>query len=155
MARMNGSVGTSRGFLASVNKWTKATKKRSEEAFQIGVLDFYIALREATPKVSGNLRASLTLGKNGNLPAGPYGEYGGVYNDTRALDVISGLKLGDRINMVYAAPYARRVNYGFTGVDSLGRFYNQAGRFWIEGVGSQYRSIMRKAATRLRNSTAM
>jgi hypothetical protein len=154
MARVNGSVGTSRGFLQAVNKWTKETKERSEEALKIGVLDFAIELNETAPIDTGFLRSSLTAGINGVVPAGPNAEYGSVYNDTRLLGVIDQLKLGDKITLVYQAPYARRLEYGFTGVDSLGRFYNQAGRFWITAAGQKYRSIMRRAATRLRNSTA-
>jgi hypothetical protein len=71
------------------------------------------------------------------------------------LGTIGSLKLGDRAFLVYQANYAMRQNYGFTGYDSLGRYYNQPGKFWVESVGSRYRSIMRAAATRLRNSTAM
>jgi len=152
MARVRGSVGTTRGFLQAVNKWTKQTVERSEEAFKIGVLDFAIHLRDTTPIDTGFLRSSLTAGINGQLPSGPNAEYGSVYNDTRLLDVINNLKLGDRIMLVYQATYARRLEYGFTGTDSLGRFYNQAGRFWITAAGQKYSSIMRRAATRLRNS---
>lgn len=155
MARVAGSVGTTRGFSSAVNKWTKATIQRSEEAFQIGILDFFIHLRDTTPIDTGYLRSSLTVGKNGQIPAGPNAEYGSVYNDVRALDVIGTLKLGDRVTLVYNAPYARRLEYGFTGYDSLGRFYNQAGRFWITAAGKRYVSIMRAAATRLRNSSSI
>lgn len=125
-----------------------------KEAFQMGILDFFIALRDATPIDTGYLRSSLTLGKNGAIPAGPNAEYGSVYNDGRALDVIGSLELGDRVTLVYNAPYARRLEYGFTGYDSLGRYYNQAGRHWISAVGAKYVSIMRRAASRLRSSTA-
>lgn len=154
MARVSGSVGTSRGFLQSVSKWTKATKERSEEAFQIGVLDFAIELNDTAPIDTGFLRSSLTAGINGSVPQGPNAEYGSNYNDQRLLSVISQLKLGDKVSLVYQAPYARRLEYGFTGFDSLGRQYNQAGRFWITAAGQNYRSIMRRAATRLRNSSA-
>lgn len=154
MARVAGSVGTTRGFSAAVNKWTKETVKRSGEAFQMGILDFFIHLRDTTPIDTGYLRSSLTLGKNGSIPHGPNASYGSTYNDVRALDVISGMRLGDRVTMVYNAPYARRLEYGFVGYDSLGRYYNQAGRFWISAAGQKYVSIMRRAATRLRNSTA-
>jgi hypothetical protein len=154
MARIRGGVGTTRGFLQSINNWTKQTIERSEEAFRIGVLDFFIHLRDTTPIDTGFLRSSLTLGINGAVPQGPNAEYGSVYNDVRALDVIGQLKLGDRVTMVYQAPYARRLEYGFTGTDSLGRFYNQPGRFWITAAGQRYASIMRSAATRLRNSAA-
>jgi len=156
MARIRGgNLGVSRGFSNAVNKWTKAAVERSEEAFQIGTLDFFIALRDATPILSGYLRSSMVVGKNGSIPAGPNAEYGSVYNDTRALDVIGSLKLGDKATMVYNAPYAMRQNYGFTGYDSLGRYYNQAGKFWVEAVGARYVSIMRAAATRLRGSTSI
>lgn len=151
MARIRGgNLGVSRGFSNAVNKWTKETIQRSEEAFQIGALDFLIALRDATPIDTGYLRSSLTVGKNGTVPAGPNAEYGSVYNDTRALDVIGSLKLGDKVTMVYNAPYAMRVNYGFIGYDRLGRYFNQAGRFWVEAISARYVSIMRAAATRLR-----
>lgn len=153
MVRMRGgNLGTSRGFLQSVRKYTKETLERSEEAFQLGTLDYFIALRDATPKLTGFLRSSLTVGKNGSIPAGPNAEYGSVYNDQRALSVIASLKLGDKCTMVYQAPYAMRQNYGFHGVDSLGRLYNTPGKFWVESVGARYRSIMRNAATRLFNS---
>lgn len=152
MARIAGGVGTSRGFLASVNKWTRETKERSEEAFKIGVLDFVLELDRTAPYDTGNLRSSLVAGINGNVPQGPHGAFGSVYNDQRILTTIEQLKLGDKITLVYLAEYARRLEYGFTGMDSLGRFYNQPGRFWITAAGQKYRSIMRRAATRLRNS---
>ena len=155
MARISGNVGTSRGFLQSVNRWTKATKERSEEAFKIGVLDFAIALNEAAPIKTGALRSSLTAGINGNIPQGPAGEYGSVYNDQRLLSVIDQLKLGDKLTLVYLAKHARRVNYGFSGFDSLGRGpFNQSGYFWIEKTGAKYRSIMRNAASRIAMSAA-
>jgi len=156
MARIRGgNLGVSRGFSNAVNKWTKSAVERSEEAFQIGTLDFFIALRDATPILSGYLRSSMVVGINGNVPAGPPNEYGSVSNDTAALDAIGQLKLGDKATIVYRSNYAMRVNYGFTGYDSIGRFYSQAGRFWVEAVGARYISIMRRAASRLRSSTAM
>ena len=72
------------------------------------------------------------------------------------LDRKNPVSIGDRITLVYQAPYARRLEYGFTGYDSLGRGpFNQAGYFWIEKTGARWRSILRAAATRLRGSTAM
>lgn len=156
MARVQGSVGTSRGFLQSVNRWTLATKERSEDAFKMGILDFAIELNETAPILTGFLRSSLTAGINGSIPQGPNAEYGSVYNDQRLLSVIDQLKLGDRVTLVYTASYAARLEYGFTGFDSLGRGpFNQAGRFWISAAGQKYRQIMRRAATRARNSTAI
>lgn len=150
MARVNGSVGTTRGFVNSVNKWTAETKERSEEAFKIACVDLAIELNETAPIDTGFLRSSLTAGINGQVPAGPNAEYGSNANDQRLLSVIQNLKLGDKLTLVYNASYARRLELGFTGVDSLGRFYNQPGRFWIARASAKWRSIVRAAATRLR-----
>lgn len=156
MARIRGgNLGVSRGFSNAVNKWTKETEQRATEAFQMGSLDFFLALRDATPKDTGFLRSSMAAGINGSVAAGPPNAYGSVSNDVAALDVFSRLKLGDKCTIVYRAPYAMRLNYGFTGYDSLGRYYNQAPRLWVEAIGAKYVSIMRAAATRLRGSTAM
>lgn len=147
--------GTTRGFLQSVNKWTKETEERSEEAYQNGALDFFDALSAATPVDTGNLRNSLIaqVGDNISTVTGP----GNTSSDSTyrsgaedSIRNIMNLKLGDKVSYVYLAPYFRRLNYGLSGFDSLGRYYNQSGRFWVEQVGSQYRSIMRRAATRLK-----
>lgn len=146
---------TTRGFLNAVNKWTKETEERSLQAYQNGALDFYDRLSQETPVLTGNLRNSLTASVGGGqqMVTGP----GNNAQDNTfrsgaetSIANIMNAKLGDRITYAYAAPYADRLNYGFTGTDSLGRHYNQPGRFWIQRVGAEYRSIMRAAATRLR-----
>lgn len=147
--------GTSRGFVQAVNKWTLATEQRSNEAFRNGALDFYDELSKATPVLAGNLRNSLVATVNGNTSSvtGP----GNSSSDSTfrsgaetSIANIMNAKIGDKISYMYNATYFRRLNYGFTGFDSLGRYYNQAGRFWVQTVGARYRSIMRAAATRLR-----
>jgi len=157
LAKIRGSAGTTRGFIAAVNKWTLETEERSLEAFQNGALDFYDALAKATPVDTGNLRNSLVASVNGQGAVATVTGPGNTSQDdtfrsgaSQSIAAIMSAKLGDRISFIYNATYARRLNYGFTGADSLGRFYNTPGRFWIETVGAKYRSIMRAAATRLR-----
>ena len=143
---------TTRGFLQAVNKWTKETEERSTDAFREGAKDFYDALESNTPRLTGNLRGSLVATVGGNPEAsGPTNlDYAEGSGRAESYVNIDNAKLGDRIAYRYRALYWARLNFGFTGFDSLGRFYNQAGRFWIEQVGARYRSIMRAAATRLR-----
>lgn len=156
MARIGGSAGTTRGFLSSVNAWTKQTEERSEQAFQNGLLNFYDALSAETPVDTGNLRNSLIASVNGTASPSVTGPGNNSSDSTyrggaeQSIGNIMSAKVGDRVSFIYLASYARRLNYGFTGADSLGRVYSQAGRFWIEAVGARYRSIMRAAATRLR-----
>lgn len=148
--------GTSRGFLQSVNKWTKETEERSTEAFQNGILDFYDELRAATPVLTGNLRDAWVASKSGNAiqtvtgPGDNPSESGNRSGIEQSLQTITNLKLGDRVDIMNNATYYRRLEFGFSGFDSLGRYYNQPGRFFARQVGARYRSIMRAAATRLR-----
>lgn len=44
---------------------------------------------------------------------------------------IAGMEIGEVKEFAWTAPYARRIEAGFTGTDSLGRTYNQAGRYFI------------------------
>lgn len=146
MARIAGGVGTSRGFLASVNKWTRETKERSEEAFKIGVLDFVLELDRTAPYDTGNLRSSLVAGINGNVPQGPHGAFGSVYNDQRILTTIEQLKLGDKITLVYLAEYARRLEYGLQGwIVSGGSIISLD----VFGLPQRGRSIVPSCAARL------
>lgn len=143
---------TTRGFLNAVNKWTRETEERSQDAFREGAKDFYDAIAAATPVDTGHLRGSLVATVNGATESQAptnvfYAEGSGAAESYSNID---NAKLGDKISYRYRATYWARVNFGFVGVDSLGRMYNQAGRFWIQAVGSRYRSIMRAAATRLR-----
>lgn len=155
MARVGGSVGTTRGFLQAVNNWTKETEERSETAFQNGLLNFYDELAKETPVDTGNLRNSLvaTIGEDIAMVTGP----GNSSSDSTfrsgastSIATIMRAKIGDKVRFAYGATYARRISKGFVGQDRLGRFYDQKPNPWIERVGSRYRSIMRAAASALK-----
>ena len=64
--------------------------------------------RNRAPRVSGNLRRSINVG---NVQSG-----GGHVS----------------VEVGTSEPYAARIEYGFKGVDSLGRRYNQDGRPYLE-----------------------
>ena len=52
----------------------------------------------------------------------------------------------------YTANYAKRQNFGFVGADSLGRVYNQAGNYFVEGAIAMWPELVRRAAAELQNS---
>lgn len=151
MARLVGSVGTTRGFSNAVNAFVKKVPEKRLEAYHEGLKDFRDELLSVTPIDTGNLRASLLTSNAGEVTSGPYKEYGSTYNAAASNAVIDAAGDGQRVSFVYRAPYARRLEYGFTGIDSLGRSYNHAGRFWISATSKRFVSIMRAAATRVRN----
>lgn len=87
--------------------------------FAIG-LDLLAFLKENTPVVTGNLRASWHLKIEGE-----------------SLTISTGVV------------YARRVEYGFVGEDSLGRTFNQAGRGMVQATVKAAPRIIRATLERL------
>ena len=67
----------------------------------------------------------------------------------RVSTVASGLQLGQVFYLGNTASYAARVNWGFVGTDSLGRHYNQAGRYWVEGVINDAPRIAKEVAEQI------
>lgn len=65
---------------------------------------------------------------------------------------VAGIKPGDTIYIGYTARYSRRLNYGFTGTDSLGRTYAQAGYGFAEATAAQWPAIVEAQASRLRRT---
>lgn len=59
------------------------------------------------------------------------------------------LEVGSTAYIGYQANYARRINYGFVGEDSLGRNYNQAGRGFVERAAAKWPTIVAEAAARV------
>lgn len=66
--------------------------------------------------------------------------------------VTTTLELGQPVWIGYQAIYARRQNYGFVGADSLGRVYNQAGSYFVEGAIANWQQIVAKAAAELQSA---
>ena len=146
-------VGTSRRFGQGVRQWAKEYEENAEATIKRASLDFRDHLLELTPIDTGNLRSSLVLGLNGNLPQGPHNAYMSDDNEARARAVVASMKAGDTIDYRFQAPYAHRIEFGFVGVDSLNRAYNQQGQFFIRRAGTSWNKILRRAATELWDKT--
>lgn len=67
---------------------------------------------------------------------------------------IADMQLGDTLHFGFTAVYALRQNYGFTGWDSLGRYYNQAGNLFVEKAVQNWQSIVSRNAARLSSMSA-
>jgi len=64
---------------------------------------------------------------------------------------VAEIKPGDTVYIGYTAKYSRRLNYGFTGEDSLGRSYNQAGYGFAEAAAAQWPAIVKAQAAKMAN----
>lgn len=74
------------------------------------------------PVVTSELINSLTSGK---------GASGGAKGELSYTTALAGFQVGDRLTFAWTAPYALRIEAGFTGTDALGRRYNQPGRHFV------------------------
>lgn len=64
---------------------------------------------------------------------------------------VAEIKPGDTVYIGYTAKYARRLNYGFVGTDSLGRTYNQSGYGFVEAAAAKWPAIVAAQGAKLRN----
>lgn len=85
------------------------------------------------PVAEGDLRASLRAQLMGGASA--------VGADSYAV-ALAGYEVGDNLTFEWTAPYARRIEYGFVGTDSLGRTYNQPGRFFVGANAQRFSSFV-------------
>lgn len=65
-------------------------------------------------------------------------EVGGSSGPDAYVTAIAGYALGDNMRFAWTAPHAMRIEQGFTGVDDLGREYNQAGRHFVGANAARF-----------------
>lgn len=70
---------------------------------------------------------------------------GSPTNPALANAAIAYAQLPDTIYMGFTASYAMRMEYGFEGADSLGRVYNQSGRFFVRNQVQRWPEYVTKA----------
>lgn len=133
----------SEAFRRVVLAWVDKAKAAPIEVVRETVQDMNNAIVASTPVDTGFLRASYYASLN-EIPSGQGG------TGTSAINaILVDLKAGDTYVMGNVAAYARRVELGFVGQDSLGRTYNQRGRFWIAAVLDRAGQFMEAAAARV------
>lgn len=94
------------------------------------------------PVDTGNLRNSLASGLNGSFSNEGAESYAVI---------MEGFTLGDVAQFAWTAPYARRMELGFSGTDSLGRTYEQAGYHFVGAATAQWPQIVTKWAGKISN----
>ena len=63
---------------------------------------------------------------------------------------IQGMEIGDTMEFAWTVPHARRIEYGFTGTDSLGRTYDVPGRFFVTRNAEKFPDHVKKRAAEVR-----
>jgi hypothetical protein len=132
-------------FKIDVSKWVDGAKDKLRRFAIEFVQDVAQEIVEVTPWKTGNLRASwyATINDSGSAPAGGIG-------DVASLGLVAAnLKLGDVYRMQNGAVYAMRVEFGFVGLDSLGRHYNQAPRAFVRNTLARADTIAAATAAKI------
>lgn len=131
-------------FAQEVDEWVQATQKRINAVFRMSTQRVIEVMQEDAPYQDGFLRASLVVLVNENPPRADRTEEDGLgtYSPAMVQIAISNAIAGDRIVAAYTMEYARRLEYGFVGTDSLGRTYNQPPRAWTRKAAQQWKAIV-------------
>jgi hypothetical protein len=132
----------SASFSLDVQRWVAKAKGLADAAFKATALDAVNTVKSKTPVQTGYLRANWTVAKGNDpfpLPA----------RTQFPEKVIADLRVGDRLVVCNPVVYAARIEYGFVGVDSLGRHYDQKGVGMMAQTLAELPEIARKATARV------
>ena len=130
-------------FAVKVRQWVDKANKNAEKAFRGIATEAVGRVKELTPVDTGFLRANFidvlsieAVPKPSQAP-------------TEGL-AIREAKIGDVIYVVNPVPYARRIEYGFAGKDSLGRTFNTRGRGMVQQTVAEMPQIARRVVEELK-----
>jgi len=137
---------TPQQFDIDVQKWIGKAHSNARAVVVESLFDIFEEVIRLQPVLSGNLRRSWFAAIN----ARPSGTENG--NDDAFAQVNMVYPTVDPGDIIYTsnfAAYSRRIELGFVGEDSLGRFYNQAGRHTVATALDRAPAIVADAARRV------
>lgn len=124
-----------RQFRASLNKWAKQFSLDMDALARQTAQEMSERVVRDTPVDLGFLRSSWqpSIGSSGTvtLRAAPKDGSAGPPPGASIALKVSEMKAGDTYRLINNAAYAMRIEFGFVGQDSLGRNYNQKGRYFV------------------------
>ncbi|WP_288075987.1 hypothetical protein [Pseudomonas sp.] len=133
-------------FSKMIGDWASATEERLSAAHRRSVVLLGEEMITTKPQGgrlpfdTGNLARSL-LASTQAMPKTATGQFPG----SNVGVVAATLRPEQPVWLGYQAVYARRMNYGFVGADSLGRVYNQSGNHFVEGAIAKWPQIVAQA----------
>lgn len=133
-------------FSDQVGEWARATEQRLSAVHKRSLEKLATEMTRTKAEGgnvsvdTGNLYRSLVASTNG-LPSTSNERSTG----SNATAVIATLRLDQDVWLAYQAAYARRRNYGFVGVDSLGRAHNESGDHFVERAIAMWAQLVRES----------
>lgn len=130
-------------FEVQVREWVAKAGRRAQAAFRATAQDCADRVKDLTPVKTGYLRANWTAMRPDDVEP-----VAGRVPPAEA--AIRQLRIGDKIVILNPVVYARRVEFGFQGEDSRGRYFHQEGRGMVQQTVAEAPAIAQAAATRIR-----
>lgn len=126
-------------FTADLAKWAHDVEVSMDALARQSIQSLVENVKYDTPFDTGNLLGQWQPSINSEPPSGllPPGA-----SESAISLAIAQLKAGDIYYQSNNAAYALRIEYGFVGKDSLGRNYNQPGRFFVQGAIARWPQIV-------------
>jgi len=141
-------------FAETIGKWASRTPERVEAVHKRALEKLAVEMTRTkaeggnVPVDTGNLYRSLVASTSGMPPTSDQPSAGSNVNS-----VIAVLSTNQPVRFGYTAKYARRMNFGFVGADSLGRAYNQQGNHFVERAVAMWPEIVSDAVQEVRNAS--
>jgi hypothetical protein len=136
-------------FNADVSKWLESTALKLDAVARQTAQEMSLKVVQATPLDTGFLRGMWqpfvnqpTFASSYASPSG--GEPSGGVSVADISVTANGMQAGDQFWLLNATVYAKRLEYGFVGTDSLGRTYNQAGRFFVRDTCKKWPQVVQQ-----------
>lgn len=140
-----------REFKATLGAWANKVDANLDALARQSVLRMSRNVVQATPVDTGFLRGSWqpAIGAPAAVSSSS-ADQTGVGAMSKVALTISGIKPGVRFFMTNNARYAMRLEFGFVGQDSLGRTYNQQGRFYVGNEVKRWPLVVEALAKELK-----
>lgn len=133
----------------TMTAWGKFTNEELEKLARQSIQELCEVTVLATPVDTGFLRGSWQPSIGEPKEADGKLDTSGASALADAAVEITDLKIGQKFYLMNNAAYARRLEYGFVGEDSLGRHYDQKGRFYVTDSIAKWPQIVAKVAADL------
>jgi hypothetical protein len=141
----------SSNFAATVNAWVNEVEGAIEAIYRDSVDELVETAQSYAPVKTGFLTNSLLASTAMMPPIDPAKKpvKGATYPKSEiSAEIVNG-SFGSVLYLGYTAAYAARLEYGFDGVDSLGRVYRQQPRAFVRRAAQDWANIVNRNAQRL------
>lgn len=142
-------------FTTQIRNWARNTDQNMNLAFEASVFDLVEEINRPInkggrmPVKTGYLRSSVSASSVGTPKLIPQKRSEMAWR-AAVTNAVRGSRRTGKLWLAWTAPHANRMNFGFVGYDSLGRYYRQVGLFFIDYGTAKWSQIFRSNLQTLR-----